>query len=393
MITICNNCEDQLQRSLCDIPPIWRNQIVNVLCSLFREKPRHCEIDLAAKLCHLPSEWKDEMVEILCKAFSISACDIDCTACEKTFENYILSIPQKWRLKIINIICDIILTKGCPPPECVTYLITPFAEIDHSYPYSYLDCYRELVNAIIYTEAVIICAIKGSLVIDNRFNVIQINNECNLEDSDCLCLRIHNIEWDVPHVVAHKISYNDCNDGVFVDIDVDEIEYFYICADPTSIVTNFSYAATSSGPCIDVCTTNLYYLADTYLCESGNCTLDQEDVPVYFADMFSPEIDNFYTDLAGNIYQIKSSTSSDSDAILLQGSVTSNSCEGLCAGLCYHYQIINLTSDILSFSYLPCGGGELRIINIPVGGFATLCTSTTIISTSNFEANLIGNCS
>lgn len=393
MITTCNNCEDQLQRSLCDIPPIWRDQIVKVLCSLFREKPRHCEIDLAAKLCNLPKDWRDEMVEILCKAFTVSACDVDCQACEKTFEQYLLSIPKKWRLKIINIVCDIILTKGCPPPECVTYLITPFAEIDQTYPYRYQDCYRELVNATIYTEAVIICAVKGSLVIDSRFNVIQINNECDLESSDCLCLRIHNIEWDVPHVVAHKISYNDCGDGEFVDVDVDGIEYFYICADPITIVTNFGYAAVSSGPCITECLNNLYYLADRYICEDGECTLDEEDVPVYFADMFAPDIDNFYTDLSGNIYQIKSSTPSDPDAVLLQSSVTSTTCEGLCDGPCYHYQVTNLTSGILSFAYLPCGEAEFTLINIPIGGFITFCTSVAIIiSTVEFDAVPIGTC-
>lgn len=259
MILTCNNCESQLNHSLSCIPLKWRDPIVSSLCRLFEDAPRHCKKDFDFYLCDLPSKWREELVAMICHSFTISSCDYDCQACRNLFCSYLTSLPEEWREKIQVIVCDIIQTKGCTQPPCVTYLITPFFGINQSYDYNYLDCYRERIEAIASTDPIIICAIEGSLNIDPRFNIVKIHNTCDLATDDCLCFTIVNIEWETPHVVPHKISYEDCNGGVFTDVDMEGIPYIQICAKPLSIVSNFAYSAMSMGTCIDTCLVGACY--------------------------------------------------------------------------------------------------------------------------------------
>lgn len=253
MIT-CNNCENQLNHSLSCIPTEWRDPISRALCLLFEDAPKHCNEDFSFYLCDLPTKWREELVEMICKAFTITSCNYNCQACRNHFCDYLPSFPEEWREKIQIIICDIVQTKGCHIPPCVTYLITPFLGIDQAYNYDYLDCYRERIFASAYTDPIIICAIEGSINIDPRFNIMKINNLCNLDSDLCYCLNIINIEWDVPHIIAHKMSYEDCNGGIFTDINMEEIVSMQICARPSSIVTNFNYSAISlEATCSDSC--------------------------------------------------------------------------------------------------------------------------------------------
>lgn len=264
MILTCNNCHSQLNHSLSCIPAEWRDPIVYSLCKLYESPSRHCEVDYSFYLCDLPQKWRDELVHLICRAFSIEACNMTCQQCNTLFINELLSFPEEWRKKIIIIVCDIINTKGCPPVECVTYFITPFVGIDTTYPYSYTDCYGDRQEGTIsITDTVTICAVKGSVVIDSRFTVIQVDDECNLEDSPCQCLTIINVEWDIPHVIPHEMSYEDCDEGVVITVNMEGQISIQICGKISSIVTNFNYSAISSGICIGGCveTSCFYYLA------------------------------------------------------------------------------------------------------------------------------------
>jgi len=260
MITTCNNCEEQLNHSLSCIPLQWRDPIVSTLCKLFEERPRHCEIDLNFYLCDLPTKWREELVEMLCYSYTLNSCDMNCSQCKELFINHLPSFPADWREKIIVIICDIIQTKGCNTPPCVTYLITPFVGIDGEYEFTYLDCYRETITGVItIDDAIIICALEGSIEIDPRFHVVKVSDDCN-EGERCLCLTIINILWDTPHVIEHLISYEDCDGNIFTDVNVEGLPYVQICALPSSIVTNYSYSALSSGrTCIADCALGACY--------------------------------------------------------------------------------------------------------------------------------------
>lgn len=256
MSTLCEGCSGQLQISLSCIPKKWRDQIVASICRLATDDPHpHCEVDFKAYLCQLPEKWRDDLIKALCTAFTLSKCSTDCERCQRVFSTYMLNWPPNWRKLIITAICNIIDCNGCPEDSapCVTYLITSSTGVDADYEYTYRDCDNTLqAGTIGLGDHITICAIRGTVEINNNFLVVEVLDTCNLSEENCYCFTLTNVETETG-IISYKYSYTNCDGDTFTDQSdlADPGSFTTICARPTSIATNFGFSLVKTGLCTD----------------------------------------------------------------------------------------------------------------------------------------------